>query len=188
MAVSKSLLLQPIVKLRFPIAVSFPFIPESSMEDKKPLKILMADDDKDDQFFFKKALLDTNIYSDLTTVVNGTELMNILKDRAKLKPDIIFLDINMPLKDGKECLKEIKKDEELKDIPCVMISTSKNEKDIEETYNAGASLYVAKPDHFRSLVKILTKVLSLNWKEYRTPPLRKNFFISEKPFANFRED
>lgn len=149
-------------------------------DNKEPIKVMLADDDKDDQHVFAEAINETNIPVDLTTADNGQELMDNLHDPSQPNPDVIFLDINMPLKDGKECLKEIKSDEDLKDIPCVMYTTSTSEKDIEETYTTGANLYIPKPTLFSSIVTLLKKILTLNWKEL-LKPARKNFVVSEKP-------
>ena len=150
------------------------------MEDKKePIKVILADDDKDDQQVFEEAINETAIPVDLTTADNGQELMDNLHDPSIPNPDIIFLDMNMPLKNGKECLEEIKNDEDLKDIPCIMYTTSTSDKDIEETYKAGAHLYVPKPTLFSSIVKILKKILRLNWKEFIKKPI-KSFVVSEQ--------
>ena len=149
-------------------------------EVKEPVKVVLADDDKDDQELFTEALNHAEIPADVTTVDNGQELINHLKDPAEPNPDIIFLDINMPVKDGKQVLAEIKADETLKDIPTVMLSTSENPKDVEETFNAGANLYVRKPYSFRNLVLLLKKIFTLKWAGDLLKPLRKSFFMSEK--------
>ena len=146
---------------------------------KLPVQVMMADDDKDDQEIFQKALAETNIPSELTTIDSGDQLMENLKDEEVPKPDIIFLDINMPGKSGKECLAEIKKDDTLKEIPTVVYTTSTAPQDIEETYKAGANLYVPKPYSFKSLILMLRKIFT-NWKEILMKPLRKAFLLSEK--------
>jgi CheY-like chemotaxis protein len=146
---------------------------------EEPANLLLADDDKEDQELFQEALNETNIPSELTIVNNGKALMEHLKDPELPNPDIIFIDINMPVKNGKQALAEIKADENLKDIPTVMLSTSKNEKEVEETFQAGANLYVPKPNSFSSLIAILKKVFSLKWAGDLLRPLRKNFLLSE---------
>ncbi len=153
---------------------------DNALENKEPVKVVLADDDKDDQEIFTEALTQTDIPANITTVDNGEELMDHLKDPAEPNPDIIFLDINMPAKGGKEVLEEIKSDNELKDIPTVMLSTSENPKDVEDTFNAGANLYVRKPYSFRNFVLLLKKIFSLKWAGDLMRPLRKNFFLSEK--------
>jgi CheY-like chemotaxis protein len=149
-------------------------------ENMEPVKVILADDDKDDQEIFHDALTETNIPSDLTTVDNGQELMDHLKDPSVPNPDIIFIDINMPVKNGKQVLAEIKSDQTLKEIPTVMLSTSDNAKDVEDTFNAGANLYVRKPFSFRSLILLLKKIFTLSWAGVLLKPLRKTFLMSEK--------
>ena len=149
-------------------------------EDDEPVKILIADDDKDDQELFSDALDESGIPSELETFDNGKELMDNLHDPAEPNPDLIVLDMNMPLKDGKECLKEIKADPELCNIPTVMFTTSNNEHDINETYEAGANLFVQKPTIFSKMVSIIKKILTLDWKDFFPRPLRERFFVSEK--------
>jgi CheY-like chemotaxis protein len=145
----------------------------------EPAKVLLADDDKEDQELFQEALTETNIPSELTIVDNGKDLMDNLKDPAEPNPDIIFIDINMPVKNGKQALAEIKSDENLKDIPTVILSTSKNENDVEETFQAGANLYVPKPNSFGILIMMLKKIFSLKWTGDLFRPLRKTFLMSE---------
>lgn len=146
---------------------------------EEPIKVILADDDKDDQELFEEALSKTNVPSELTTFNNGKDLMDNLKDPNESNPDIIFIDINMPLKNGKEALAEMKAHEDLKDIPTVILSTSRNEKDVEETFLAGASLYVPKPNSFNTFIKLLQKIFSLKWTGELLKPLRKTFLLTE---------
>jgi CheY-like chemotaxis protein len=150
------------------------------LKEKEPVKIILAEDDKDDQELFKEALDATKIPSDVITVENGEELVNTLKDESEPKPDIIFIDINMPIKGGKEALAEIKSDQELKEIPAVMLSTSNHPKDIEDTFNKGASLYIQKPNSFTGFILILKKVFFLHWTKALRNPVKNIFFVSEK--------
>jgi CheY-like chemotaxis protein len=145
-----------------------------------PVKVTLADDDKDDQEIFGEALNETNIPNELTTVNSGAELMEHLKDESTPNPDIIFMDINMPVKNGKEVLSEIKADENLKDIPTVILSTSAHPKDVEEAFEAGANLYVPKPYSFANFILMLKKIFSLKWTGELLRPLRKTFFMSDK--------
>jgi len=153
---------------------------ENDAENKEPVKVLLAENDKDDQEIFHEALTEANIPADLITVDNGQELMDNLKDPSEPNPDIIFLDINMPVKNGKECLAEIKSDETLKEIPTVMLSTSENVKDVEDSFNTGANLYVRKPFSFKSFILLLKKIFLLKWAGVLLKPVRKTFFMSEK--------
>lgn len=147
---------------------------------EEPVKVILADDDKDDQEIFEEALNETAIPTELTTVNNGTELMDHLKDESKPNPDIVFMDINMPVKNGKEVLSEIRADENLKDIPTVILSTSTNDKDVEEAFQAGANLYVPKPYTFSNFILLLKKIFSLKWTGQLLKPLRKTFLMSER--------
>ena len=154
--------------------------PQATVEKPDPVKVTLADDDREDQQLFQEALDKTGTNAQLTVVNNGQELVNSLKDHEQEKPDIIFLDINMPLKDGKQALKEIKKDEELKEIPTVVLSTSGSATDVKETFESGASAYVKKPSSFGSLILILKKVFFFHWAGKLLKPIWDRFFISEK--------
>ena len=153
-------------------------------QTNEPLNVVLADDDKDDQEIFQDALSETNIPVALATVDSGQELIDHLKDPNEPNPDIIFLDINMPVKNGKEVLAEIKSDETLNEIPIVMLSTSGHVKDVEDTFTAGANLYVQKPGSFRGLINLLKKIFTLNWAGVLINPVRKTFLMSEKNVAH----
>jgi CheY-like chemotaxis protein len=145
----------------------------------EPAKVILADDDKEDQDLFQEALSETKIPSELTIVENGKDLIDNLKDPAEPNPDIIFIDINKPVKNGTQALAERNADENLKDIPTVILSTSKNEKEVEETFQAGANLYVPKPNSFSNLIVMLKKIFSLKWTGDLFRHLRKTFLLSE---------
>lgn len=132
----------------------------------KFIEILLADDDADDRAFFQEALEESGIPSKLTTVVDGEKLTSYLSTiKNPPPPDIIFLDINMPYKDGKACLREIRKDDKFRNIPVIMFSTSTYAGDIEETFESGASLYISKADFFENETMMLKKLFSKNWNE-----------------------
>ena len=152
-------------------------------QTNEPVNVVLADDDKDDQEIFEDALNEANIPVALATVDNGQQLMDHLKDPSEPNPDIIFLDINMPVKNGKEVLAEIKSDETLNEIPIVMLSTSGHVKDVEDTFTAGANLYVQKPGSFTSLIILLKKIFTLKWAGVLINPVRKTFLMSEKNVA-----
>ena len=115
--------------------------------------ILLADDDVDDCLLFKEALDELQVLSKFTTIHNGELLMQLLKSDEPL-PDILFLDINMPRKNGFDCLMEIKQSEKLKDLRVVMISTSFNQSNVDTLYKIGAMNYIHKSPSF-SILKIL---------------------------------
>ncbi len=143
----------------------------------EPIKILFADDDLDDQELFQEAITEAKSGIQLTTLGDGLELMDYLAQLDGIHPDIIFLDINMPRKDGKECLKEIRSNKKLDEVPVVMFSTSSHQKDIEETFANGANLYVSKPIFFEDQVKILKKIFSLDWQDELLKPDKKRFVL-----------
>lgn len=136
---------------------------------KNPPTILLAEDDADDRLLAKDALAESRIANDLHCVEDGEELMNYLHrrngysdPRTSPRPGIILLDLNMPRKDGREALREIKADPELKSIPVIVLTTSKAEEDILRTYELGVSSYIRKPVTFDGLVKVM-KSLGNYW-------------------------
>lgn len=151
-----------------------------SPKEREPVKILLAEDDKDDQELFIDALDAADVPSEVTAVENGQELVDTLRDKSQPDPDIIFIDINMPVKGGKQALEEIKGDKELRDIPAVMLSTWDHPSDIEDAFEKGADLYVQKPNSFAGFVLLLKKVFFLHWAKALLSPVKNLFFVSEK--------
>lgn len=145
---------------------------------EEKLYILLADDDEDDRLFFKDALAETRLKTQVHTVNDGAYLMEYLAQPGIRLPDIIFLDLNMPRKGGIECLKEIRRDPRLKDICIAIYSTSSSEADIEDTFVMGANVYIRKPGDFNELKGVLEEVISINW-QYQTSGLnRENFLLT----------
>lgn len=137
----------------------------------KPITILLADDDADDRLLTKEALQENRLANDLRFVEDGEELTDYLFHRGKYrdgasapKPGLILLDLNMPKKDGREALREIKTDPELRRIPVVVLTTSKAEEDICRTYDLGVNSYITKPVTFAALVAVM-KTLGAYWFE-----------------------
>ena len=132
-----------------------------SGQEHAPLNVLLVDDDTDDCFFFEKAIKEIPIATHLTTVRDGEQLMNYLFINAEDLPDVIFLDLNMPRKNGFECLTEIKENEQLKDLHVVMFSTfysrdTKYEQDmIKMLFEIGAEDYIRKPGDFTQLKQVI---------------------------------
>ncbi len=141
-----------------------------------PLHIMLADDDEDDRLFFKEAFEEVKIKYDISTFSDGEQLMEHLNKSDNPLPDIIFLDLNMPRKSGMECLKEIRANDRLKKISVAIYSTSSNEQDIEDTFVAGANVYIRKPNDFNMLKKVLSDVVHINW-QYIVDGLNKDSFI-----------
>ncbi|WP_338375145.1 response regulator [uncultured Flavobacterium sp.] len=138
--------------------------------------ITLADDDEDDRLFFTDAFDELKINTVVNTVKNGRELINFLEHSDTVLPNIIFLDLNMPILNGIECLKEIKQNDKFKDIAIAIYSTSSSEEDIENTFVLGANIYIKKPSNFNDLKKILSDVVTINW-QYHTNGLNKENFL-----------
>lgn len=134
-----------------------------------PRNILLADDDDDDRLLFTDVLKEYSNGSNLKFAHNGEHLMTLL--RSESLPDVLFLDLNMPLKNGIECLEEIRGDEKLKDLPVVIFSTSSHPGTINQMYDIGAHLYVRKPNDFNALRRAISEVLKKNWEQPSRPQL-----------------
>ena len=140
------------------------------MNDPSKAKVvLMAEDDSDDRLLVKDAMTESRWEGDLRFVEDGEELLDYLKQRGKYsqpadapRPGLILLDLNMPKKDGREALREIKADAELRRIPIVVLTTSKAGADIGRMYDLGANSFIAKPIHFEALVTVM-RVLGQYW-------------------------
>ena len=143
---------------------------------KDTIHVLLADDDEDDRNFFKDAFGEIKINTDVKLVKDGVELMEYLNKPDIVLPHILFLDLNMPRKNGLECLLEIKKIDRLKNIAIAIYSTSASDSDIEETFVKGANIYIKKPNDFEALKKTLSIVTTLNW-QYHTNSLNKETFL-----------
>ena len=131
----------------------------------KPLTILMADDDEDDRLLTQEALEESRLVNEIHFVEDGEQLMDYLYRRGAYTylaneplPGLILLDLNMPRKDGREALQEIKADPQLRPIPVVILTTSKGEEDIYRSYDLGASSYIAKPVTFAALVEVIQAI------------------------------
>lgn len=146
----------------------------------KPLHILLADDDRDDQEFFTEAVAAQAPQVKISVADNGEQLMKMLKDG--LSPDILFLDLNMPRKDGRECLREIRRDEKLRDLPVIIYSTSSNRQQIDETWHEGANFFLTKPESFGELKKIAAWIFAFDWPEKFNPTAKNKFVLSIKTF------
>lgn len=133
------------------------------MRAAKPITILMADDDPDDRQMTREAFEESRLANDLRFVEDGVELMDYLCRRNQYaepdsspRPGLILLDLNMPKKDGRQALSEIKAHPQLRNIRVVVMTTSKAEEDILRTYDLGASSYVTKPVTFAALVDVIS--------------------------------
>ena len=138
---------------------------------RKPIVILLADDDEEDRMLACDALTESRLSNHITCVTDGEDLMDYLHRRGKYappveapRPGLILLDLNMPKKDGREALREIKSDPDLRQISVVVLTTSKAEEDIYSSYDSGASSFISKPVTFEGLVEVM-KGLGRYWFE-----------------------
>jgi CheY-like chemotaxis protein len=133
----------------------------------RPLTILLADDDEEDRELARDALQNSRLANEMKFVHDGQDLLDYLRHEGRWiqedapRPGIILLDLNMPKKDGREALQEIKADESLRRIPVVVLTTSKDEADVLSTYDLGVSSFITKPVTFGGLVDVMK-----TWTQY----------------------
>lgn len=145
-------------------------------KDVNSITILMADDDEDDRLMTKEAFQEARLANELRFVVDGEELMDYLYHRGEYadpaispRPGLILLDLNMPKKDGREALKEIKADPSLRQIPIVVLTTSKADEDIYRSYNLGVNSFITKPVSFEGLVYVIGALAQYWFQIVRLP-------------------
>jgi len=130
---------------------------------KETKRFLIIDDDDDDCQLFCEAIREINPLFECYISMNSSDALMKLKDGSIPIPDFIFLDLNMPKTNGKACLIELKKDQHLKHIPVIMLTTSSSQHDIDETNQLGASFFITKPSNFNSLCKKIVFIIEENW-------------------------
>ena len=145
---------------------------------ERPMMLLLADDDHDDRTFFSDAVAELDISVNLTLVKDGLELMNLLIDDNYTIPHVIFLDINMPLKNGVECLREIKCNDKLKHIPIVMFTTAFNVELVNELYSGGVKYFIKKPNSFNQLKLVIERAISLLDSDINSKTEFRDFVLS----------
>lgn len=146
--------------------------------NEKRLNILLADDDTDDCILFKEALDDLLINTNLTTMHDGEQLMIYLSSISRDCIGVLFLDINMPRKNGFECLAEIKQSEKLKDLPVIIFSTSYDRAVVNSLHESGAHYFIRKPSDFAQFKKIIYRTLLLVMQDQTAQPSRANFVLT----------
>jgi len=139
-------------------------------------RVLLADDDDDDRLLFLDVLKELQTPVNLSVAANGEILMGMLNNSTL--PDLVFLDLNMPLKNGFECLHEIRSEDRLQDLPVIIFSTSSQPSAIDQVYKAGAQLYIRKPNDFTQLKKVIDHVISIHWRKKSFQPPREEFVLS----------
>lgn len=140
-----------------------------------PLHILLAEDDDDDYLIFTLAIRDIKIAVALTRAENGEELMKLLGKRV---PDILFLDLEMPCKNGRQCLKEIRANKKYDELPVIIYSSFKDASSVEFCFRESGNLYVVKPNSIKDLSEILSRILTIDWGKIMYYPPRSEFVIN----------
>jgi two-component system, chemotaxis family, response regulator Rcp1 len=143
------------------------------VDENRPVEILLVEDNPGDERLTREALKEGKVYSNLHWVKDGVEAMEFLRRQGKYssvpRPDIILLDLNLPKKDGREVLQDIKNDPELKRIPVVVLTTSKAEEDVLRTYNLHANCFVTKPVDLEKFI-VVVKSIDVFWLTVVTLP------------------
>lgn len=144
----------------------------------KQIDILLADDDTDDCYFFKEALKEFAVTTKVNAVRNGDQLMEFLANSKTELPNVLFLDLNMPRKNGFECLAEIQHNERLKQLPIIIFSTSFHKKIAELLFQNGAIYYISKPSNISELRKAIQFVVTLISNGNISQPNIENFVLT----------
>jgi CheY-like chemotaxis protein len=151
----------------------------------KELRVLLADDDIDDCLFFKEALEELPLSTRLTIVNDGDQLMKLLLKNTSRLPHVLFLDLNMPRKNGFECLTEIRLNDKLKALPAIMYSTSSEQDLIDRLYQNGAQHFIRKPFDFLQFKRVIHNSLTLIMQESNLQRTKNNFILTgENDFIN----
>lgn len=146
--------------------------------EREKLLVMLADDDEDDRLLFSQAFDNVrNIAMALQVFETGVDLLEALEEEEEL-PHIIFLDLNMPIKSGMECLREIRSDRRYDDIAVAIYSTSRETRDVEETLGLGANVYIHKPNNFDKLQTVLKQVLKITWQFHLSGFSKETFFLN----------
>jgi len=141
------------------------------------LRILLVDDDEDDRQFFADALESLDLNTELTQLKDGKACIEFLDEEIDNLPNLIFLDLNMPIMNGFQCLEKIRDNQDLINVIVAIYSTSSSEKDIEETFNKGANIYIKKPSSFKDLKNSLKQVIKTNWTYHMNDFNKQNFLL-----------
>ncbi len=150
----------------------------TAKQQNTPLNVLLADDDIDDCIFFKEAVEELLIPTTFRIVHEGEQLMRLLTNEATELPDVLFLDLNMPRKNGFECLSEIKDNNKLSQLPVIIFSTSLEQEVVNQLYKNGAQYFIRKPSDFSQFKKIIQQTITIIAKENITQPAREDFVLT----------
>lgn len=142
------------------------------------LHIILADDDRDDCFLFSEAIEELSLDVNLTIVHDGEQLLEQLEKLKDNPPQALFLDLNMPRKNGFECLADIKNSEKLKDLPVIIYSTSYDKEIADRLYSKGAHFYIRKPSGFASLKNVIQEAIENVQETAKNRPGREQFVLT----------
>jgi CheY-like chemotaxis protein len=145
---------------------------------KTVIEVLLVDDDLDDRNTFRDALSELKIATNLVLLEDGRDLLEHLQDKSRKRPDILFLDLNMPYKSGVDCLIEIRGHGDFNDLSIAIYSTSATDKDVEETFIHGANIYIRKPANFAKLKHVLGEVVNMNFQFHHSGLDKETFLLS----------
>ncbi|WP_353718137.1 response regulator [Dyadobacter sp. 676] len=146
------------------------------MSTKPNKSIFLADDDEDDCLLFEDALREVSTSAELMTASDGVELIDLMEKTVPPPPDVIFLDLNMPRKNGFECLDQIRKTKAWEDIPVVIFSTTGQEEMVRKVHEKGANFFIRKPGSFPKLKQAIKQVLDIDWTKHNWTPAPENFY------------
>ena len=138
--------------------------------DSQPISVLLVEDDPGDVVLIEEAFEHNKVRNSLKIVGDGVEAMEFLRNPANSRPDLVLLDLNLPRKDGREVLAEVKEDPQLKRIPVVVLTTSKDEEDILRSYNLHANCYITKPVDFDKFVSVVKTIDDFWLTVVKLPP------------------
>lgn len=147
------------------------------MKLSSSISVLLADDDKDDCLFFQDILTEIPLSTTFHAVYDGEYLIRYLADKGNDLPDVIFLDLNMPRKNGYTCLDELKSNENFNQIPVIIFSTSFDDETAHQLYNKGAHYYICKPSDYDQLRRIIESALQLISSGKTTQPPKEKFLL-----------
>ena len=149
------------------------------------MRVLLVDDDSDDLMITKDAFKMAVPHAELITLNDGDYVAGHLYNESNVLPDIIFLDVNMPFKNGLECLREIRTDEKFNGIPVIMLTTSSDEKDIKTAFSNKATLFITKPVLLEESVTIFRKLFGLDWSTMLLHHDQKRFVLKANGFSKW---
>ena len=144
----------------------------------RTLNIYLADDDEADCLLFKEALAALPVTANLTIVHNGEQLLNLLSQDGNVLPDVLFLDLNMPRKNGFAALGQIKRDEKLLNLPVIVFSSENDQEKVKVVFRNAAHYYIQKPTKFSELKKVIYKALSIIAEGNAPLPKQTNFMLT----------